>query len=73
MPGISAVPDYPAPDAQDLIRLQDLVTRATGEHVLFRERILDATSSKEMETGRLVFGIRYQNNPLVRFQNAESF
>jgi hypothetical protein len=71
--GISAVPDYPSTDAQDLNRLQYLVTRATGEHVRFHGRIFDATSSKGMETGRLVFGIRYQNNPLVRFQNAESF
>jgi hypothetical protein len=70
--GISAVPDYPSPDAQDLNRLHYLVTRATGEHVRFR-RTPDATSSKGMETGRLFFGIRYQNNPLVRFQNAESF
>jgi len=73
MLGISAVPDYPSPDAQDLNRLQHLVTRATGEHVRFHGRTPDATSSKGMETGRLVFGVRYQNNPLVTLPERRVF
>lgn len=42
--------EYPSTDAQDLNRLQYLVTRATGEHVRFHGRVFDATSSKGMET-----------------------